>query len=356
MNKCLRKLLLIGMFIFLMNDKAVAYSGLTKQVTVIDNGIKAVYETKETKLQDFFKEQALVLDMQDRFVVDDFMVDLDEPINKGMVVEIQRKKTMILQINNVCVTATTYVSTVEELLKEHNIVITEKDWMNVNLTDPIYPYMHVYIQQHQEQQEAEFIAIPFATEVRKNDQLLVGQKRIVQEGKVGQQQITWRVAYLGDQEQNRVKVAEVVTQQPVAHIIEEGTKVQTLIQKALSPDKLVVENNTLILEDGQRLTFTKAINMKATSYTASYECTGKHPSHPYFGMTASGTRAKVGTVAVDPRVIPLGTKLYVEGYGFATAEDTGGAVKGNVIDLYFETNADVKAFGTRQRKVYVLAQ
>ena len=71
-------------------------------------------------------------------------------------------------------------------------------------------------------------------------------------------------------------------------------------------------------------------------------------------------KAQYGVVAVDPSVIPLGTKLYIEAvdgswtYGYAVAGDTGGAIKGNRIDLFFNSNAEAMSFGRRQAKVYVL--
>jgi len=82
--------------------------------------------------------------------------------------------------------------------------------------------------------------------------------------------------------------------------------------------------------------------MEATAYT----WTGQR--------TASGTWPAVGTVAVDPQVIPLGTKLYIEGYGPAVALDTGGAVKGNVIDVYLPTEAECWQWGRRQVEVRVI--
>lgn len=86
----------------------------------------------------------------------------------------------------------------------------------------------------------------------------------------------------------------------------------------------------------------RTMTMEATAYTA----TGN--------LTASGTRARVGAVAVDPNVIPLGTRLYIEGYGYATAEDTGGAIKGNIIDLYMNSNSEVYNWGRRPVKVTIL--
>ncbi len=100
--------------------------------------------------------------------------------------------------------------------------------------------------------------------------------------------------------------------------------------------------------------------MTATAYDLSFQSTGKRPGDRYYGITASGTKARPGVVAVDPRVIPLGTRLYVQSldgtkdYGFAIAEDKGGAIKGNKIDLFFETANEVRRFGRRKVKVYIL--
>ena len=96
--------------------------------------------------------------------------------------------------------------------------------------------------------------------------------------------------------------------------------------------------------------------MVATAYTAGPESTGKSPGMPGYGITASGMRVRHGVVAVDPRVIPLGTRLYVEGYGYSIAADTGGsAISGYRIDLYMEKVADAYRWGRRTVKVYVLA-
>lgn len=91
---------------------------------------------------------------------------------------------------------------------------------------------------------------------------------------------------------------------------------------------------------------TAALEMVATAYTAG--CAGCS------GITAIGLPAGRGIVAVDPRVIPLGTRLYVKGYGSAIAGDTGGAIKGNRIDLGFDTYAAAERFGRQSVRVYVL--
>ena len=113
--------------------------------------------------------------------------------------------------------------------------------------------------------------------------------------------------------------------------------------------KVVTAAQDKIVEVGPKnvvngMSYSKAISAKVTAYTP-YDagCTG---------ITATGTKAGYGTVAVDPRVIPLGSKVYIPGYGTAIAADTGGAIKGNKIDLCYGSNAN--DFGRRSCVVYIL--
>lgn len=70
--------------------------------------------------------------------------------------------------------------------------------------------------------------------------------------------------------------------------------------------------------------------------------------------TATGTWPRVGTIAVDPKVIPLGTKMYVEGYGYGVAEDTGSAIVGYKIDVYLPSRAEALKFGRRMVRITLL--
>ncbi len=92
-----------------------------------------------------------------------------------------------------------------------------------------------------------------------------------------------------------------------------------------------------------------------TAYTLDYHCTGKRPSQPGFGITASGTHARVGrTIAVDPRVIPIGSRVFIEGIGSRIAEDTGGGVKGRHLDILFPSEHAAVTFGVKRHvRVYL---
>ena len=89
----------------------------------------------------------------------------------------------------------------------------------------------------------------------------------------------------------------------------------------------------------------------ATAYDACVRCCGKTD-----GITRSGTKARVGrTIAVDPSVIPLGTKIYIPELGKVfTAEDTGGAIKGNRIDIFMDNHEIAEDFGVQNLQAYIL--
>ena len=156
---------------------------------------------------------------------------------------------------------------------------------------------------------------------------------------------------------NKVKCKEYYAGDKL--IKEEVIHVETIVK----PIDQVFEEGTKDVFTNDRGDFTarKAIKMVATAYEAGPRSTGKRPGDKGYGITASGARAKRGTVAVDPRVIPLGTKLYIKSltpgvpdYGFAIAQDTGGAIKGNKIDLFMNTVWECMQFGRRPVMVYIL--
>ena len=102
--------------------------------------------------------------------------------------------------------------------------------------------------------------------------------------------------------------------------------------------------------DRGSFTCKKVLEMSATAYDPSPRCNGRG-SH---GRTRTGARATYGVVAVDPRVIPLGSIVFVEGYGLALACDTGSAIKGNRIDLCYDSGRVADNFGRQKVRVHVL--
>lgn len=111
----------------------------------------------------------------------------------------------------------------------------------------------------------------------------------------------------------------------------------------------VVGKETLVYlqrAQGEPSRYSRSLQMRASAYSSQDPGNGNY--------TARGNFLRKGLVAVDPGVIPLGTRLYIPGYGFAVADDTGGAIRGNAIDLAFETRAEALQFGVQMVTVYIL--
>lgn len=98
----------------------------------------------------------------------------------------------------------------------------------------------------------------------------------------------------------------------------------------------------------------------ATGYTAGVESTGKTPDHPEFGITYSGVQVKrdlYSTIAADLDIYPIGTIMFIPGYGYGVVADKGGAINGNKIDLYYETVEDVYSeWGKKEVDVYIIEE
>ncbi|MCI9563977.1 MAG: hydrolase [Oscillospiraceae bacterium] len=183
-----------------------------------------------------------------------------------------------------------------------------------------------------------------------NDKLPDWQENVLQEGRDGERREVYEVIYQDGEETAR-QLIDVVDTPAEPTIIEKGTRANF----ANNGDEVSAINTnadgsgTITLDNGQTLTFSSSRTMKGTAYTTG----GKVGTR-----TASGTQVRVGVVAVDRSVMPLGTKVYVVSndgsyvYGFAVAEDTG--VRGNIIDLYMDTYNECIQFGVRDCTVYIL--
>ena len=182
-----------------------------------------------------------------------------------------------------------------------------------------------------------------------NSSLPVGTEKVVQEGADGVRTSIYEVVWSGGEEISRQFVEELEST-AVNEVVEYGTAVASTRAGVASVSKNTDGSGILTLTDGTTLNFSGVKSMTATAYTAG------HGGADY--TTATGTLVKVGTVAVDKNVIPLGTKMYIVAadgsvvYGTAVAADTG--VRGNIVDLYYDTYQQCINFGRRTCNVYIL--
>lgn len=230
---------------------------------------------------------------------------------------------------------------VKDMLKAEKIKVNKSDEVSPAENQPLRQGLKVVVTRLETKDVEEVKPIDYETVVKKDDTREQGNDQVLQEGQSGEKEVTTEVLYKDGKEVSRKVVSETVKKQPVQKIVAVGTL------GVYTPSR------------GSRILYSNAVSMRATGYTDDYESTGKSPGDRGFGITASGTVARRNTggcssVAVDPRVIPLGTKLYIEGYGYAIAEDTGGAIKGNRVDLFFDSASEANNWGVRQVNVYII--
>lgn len=227
--------------------------------------------------------------------------------------------------------------TLQELLSVNNVFLGENDIISVPAETKIEDEMNVEITRVEFKTVEQVTDIPFSTEKRASSAMTRGTTKTIQSGSKGTKKTVYTVRYENGAEVSRDVVSDTVTKAPVTQIIEYGTK----------PN---VSSGSVTTKTGSKLDYKSKISMTATAYTT--ERTSDK-------ITATGKVAQVGYVAVDPKVIPLGSKLYIVSadgkswcYGTAVAEDTG--VRGNKIDLFFNTHKECINFGRRKATVYVL--
>lgn len=179
--------------------------------------------------------------------------------------------------------------------------------------------------------------IGYAVVTKKDDSLKKGSEKVLEKGQDGLLKKEFEITRENGKEISRKLLSEEKVKESKDHIVAVGTKVSQPVTKVASRGETNEYSG-------------KEMYVSSTAYTAG--CNGCS------GVTATGLDLKANpgakVIAVDPSVIPLGTKVYVEGYGYAVASDTGSAIKGNKIDVFFSSKSDAYRWGRKQVKIRVL--
>lgn len=231
---------------------------------------------------------------------------------------------------------TDYVTggTVSDLLEKHGVELGKYDVLTEASTSTLKRDMEVAVKRVTVETVTAETVIPFEVERIPSQNIENGKTVTTREGETGLSVAVLRNTYVDGELASSTTVSETVTKQPVAKQVTYGVGGSVATNRGA-------------------LRYSRVIDVTATAYT--YGDGGS-----YGDYTATGKAVKVGYIAVDPKVIPLHSRVYItypDGsfmYGFAVAEDTGGAIKGNRIDLFFETKAECRQFGVRKAKVYIL--
>lgn len=312
------------------SDMEVEYKEAV-EVVVNDQANTTTYMTTASTVGEFLETEDIQVASHD-----DLSVASDEAITDALTLDIDRAvKVAVTDGTNETADVYTTADTVEDLLKEQQLELSDLDRVEPGIEEAVTADMAVDVIRVEEVTDVIEEEVAFST-VRKNDSSLTkGKEQVVESGSNGLVEKRYTVVLENGEEVSRELVSEDVKKEASQRVVAVGTKA---IQQAPS-------RGTSSAVAG------KTITMHATAYNWNCAtCDGR-------GLTATGYNVKAnpdGVIAVDPSVIPLGTKVYVEGYGYAVARDTGGAIKGNRIDVHMRSVSAAQQFGRRTVKVTII--
>jgi uncharacterized protein YabE (DUF348 family) len=230
-------------------------------------------------------------------------------------------------------------TTVADFLKQQGIKLNKTDRVEPGLDTEVKANDVINVVRVEKVTDVVEETTDFTVVSRKDSDLSKGKEEIVQEGKKGLVEKKFKIVKENGKEVSRKLVSEKVVKDSQDKIVNVGTKV--LVAQVSRGSS----SSAASAESGGREFY-----VSSTAYTAS--CNGCS------GYTATGINLKanpgIKVIAVDPSIIPLGTKVYVDGYGYAVAADTGGAIRGNKIDVFFSSKSDAYRWGRKTIKVKIL--
>ncbi|MCM3635899.1 MULTISPECIES: ubiquitin-like domain-containing protein [Paenibacillus] len=332
-------------FMFLV----LLYGTNEKNVSVVVNGQETVVTTKQWVLQRLLDEQAITVGPHD-----EISAPLRAPIKNGDVIEINYAMPINVIADGKSSKVYTTEKTVQAAIENLNISIRSQDKIDPPLTAELEANDTIKIVRVETKVTSQEKTVPFSI-VKKEDKALdKGTEKVVQPGQVGVvvEQVEQR--YEDGVLVSKEVVQETVKTEAIDQIVALGTAkakpaITTLANSSSS-------NKTVSVGDYQFKASEVLKNVTLTAYTAGPESTGKDVGDKGYGITASGSKVEEGrTIAVDTSVIPMGWWVYIEGVGLRRAEDKGGAIKGNKIDVYFDDVDVATKFGKKKGvTVYVI--
>lgn len=284
----------------------------TVPLHVHDDGVDLKIRTTAATVGEALEEAGLAL-----YRADQVDPPLDTAPSAGLHIYISRSFPITLTADGRTYTTRTHARTVAELLRQEGLSLLPDDRVEPPPETPLDPGMAVRVIRVTTYDQVVESPIPFRYLQQPDPGLELDQHRL-RPGQEGLRQEVIRITYEDGRRVRRTYLGERVVREPVDQIFYYGTRI--VIRTLETPDGPVQ--------------YWRKIRVWATSYYPS-TC-DKSPDDPTYGITYTGKRATRGIVAVDPRVIPLHTRMYIPGYGFGAAEDIGGAIKGRHIDLCFD--------------------
>lgn len=299
-----------------------------KQVEVIQDQEKKTYWTAADTVKDFLKEQNIVVNEHDKL-----NLNPDAKLKKDMKIAIQRAFPLKVVVGGKEQDVWSTSTTVADFLSQQGITLNELDRVEPELKQTVTKDDVINVIRVEKVTDVVEEPINFAVITKNDSNLEKGKQKVVSQGQEGLLSKHYEVILENGKEVSRKLVSEKKVKEKQDKVVAMGTKV------------IVAQ-----VSRGESEPAGKEFYVTSTAYTAN--CSGCS------GRTATGINLRanpnIKVIAVDPSVIPLGTKVYVEGYGYAIAADKGSAVKGYKIDVFFPSTSDAYRWGRKRVKIKIL--
>ena len=269
-----------------------------------------------------------------------------EKVSDGMIISVARAFPVDVKAYGKTISLEMAAGTVADALEKAGVTLGENDVVSHDLTETVSSGMVIFVDEVVYSEKTVTEEIPFKETTKKSDSYAIGTTKITTKGVPGEKEITYKQKFVNGVLIDSVAVEEKVVKKPVNQVKTIGTKKVTVKAKG---EPISTIGTVELDANGIPVNYTRIVSGSSTAYYGG-------------GTTASGRPAKVGYVAVDPNVIPYGTKLYIVAtdgtvYGYAIAADTGGFVHNGtntVVDVYLDTYDECIQWGRRNVNIYVL--
>lgn len=310
----------------------VTIMSMKKTLTISIDGKEETFVTYKGTVKDVLQEKGILLASKDKV-----QPSLESKVSEKETIKLKTAIPVDIKANGMEVQVLTAEDTIKDMLDAEEKTLQEQgidfdkeiDEVLPSLDSTISSDTNVQLVKVQTSDLVEKQPINFDTIVEKNEELDSSIQKVKSEGVNGQKEITYQVIYKDGVEVSRnVKSTKTIVE-PQNKVMVKGT------------------GHVYASRGGGNITYKKKISSIATAYSNhSNTATGRRPVRNEGGLS---------TIAVDPSVIPLGSKVYVDGYGYAIASDTGGAIKGNRIDVYLNSSSECDSWGRKSVNTLVVA-
>ena len=320
-----RRWKLVSILIALFVVGVWGWMGAKKEVKLVVDGKEQQIRTFARTVKDLLQAENIVLAKEDSVEP-----QLESWLPRNATIVVQRAFPVKVKADGKTRTIQTTLCTVAQVLQKAEIAIGTDQLVTPGLAQIVKRDTEIVVVRRESKIITVKEEVPFAVHRRSDPTLNKGKTKILEQGTVGVKEKTYSIIYHDGKQQDKELVSEKVVKEAIDKIILIGTR---------------VPGGTVRTSRGA-VRYRKKYIMEATAYTPR--------PRGGSGITATGRLAQRGLVAVDPRVIPLHARLYIPGYGFSIAADTGGAIRGNRIDLCYDLHAEAVRFGRRKVEVYLL--